>query len=1031
MKTIIRYFLNQSLLVSILFFSIFAFGAYKMVNSQKEGFPQVDLNKVTVSTLYKGASAEDVELNVTTHLEEEITEVDRLYEIISTSRENFSSIIVQADEDAGAEELREIVGDISQAVDQTQNLPVDLDELPIVDLISTGDLPIIAINLSGDHDSLRAVMPGLELSIESLPGVAGVDKIGYFDREVHIEIDPLKARELQISLSDVLNAIQSRNLRTTGGTLESYLNERTVVTLNKFNGPKEVEEVILRSGFSGNTVRVGDIARVVLREKDETFIVRNEGKPGMSLVLRKKSEADIIRTIDGVKQFMSQQSLPAGVGYSYSNDQSMRTRLRLQVLGGNALMGFALVSFILFLMLNGRAAFWTAMSVPFSLFGTFILLPSFGITVNVISLAGFVLVLGLLVDDAIVVAEKITHYREKGLSPLEASLKGAVSMWKPVFVASVTTILAFSPMFSLGGMPGKFAWAIPAVVIIALSVSLIESFILLPHHLASGGSVTSTGKRKWISRLESAYGRVLENLLHWRWLVLLIMFGLLISSVVLVKKHMKFVLFPQDGVETFYIKLEMPRGASLEATETRLKKVEKYLSGLSEDELESYSTRVGTLSTEASKNRGDHSHWGVISVYLTGEAKRLRSAEDIISEIRKGNPAEADELLIFEKLRVGPAIGKPAEIRISSNDDVLREKTSRQALAFLRSLPGVIDAETDNKPGKDQLVVDIDYAKLAQLGLTVKHVADALRVTYDGALVSSTTSVSETIDYRVIVAPEYRGDKDMLFKIPVTNKQGQVLNLKDVVKLRESRGPLEFMHVNGIRTETVSADIDTNITSVAKVKKQLLEKFSDIWTNSPELKVSLAGEAREAQKIFGGFLTAGIVALVSIFLVVTLLLNSLGQPFIVMATIPFAIIGVIWAFFAHGQPLSFFSTMGTLGLIGVVVNDTIIMVTEVNNELAENPRDNLVSTVVNAAKDRLRPVLLTTFTTVVGLLPTAYGIGGKDGLIMPLTMAMAYGLLFATVITLILTPSLLIVGHDVAHLLGRGSEHERGREKAS
>jgi multidrug efflux pump subunit AcrB len=883
--------------------------------------------------------------------------------------------------------------------------------------------------LFGDHEALRSILPIYERNIESLPGVAGVDKIGYFDREVHIEIDPVKARKLQISLSDVLNAIQSRNLRTTGGTLESYLNEQTVVTLNKFKNYNEVKDVILRSGFSGNTVRVSDVARVVLREKDETFIVRNEGKPGMSLVLRKKNDADIIRTIDGVKTFMSEQKLPAGVGYTYSNDQSVRTRLRLQVLGGNALMGFALVSFILFVMLNGRAAFWTAMSVPLSLFGTFIMLPSFGITVNVISLAGFVLVLGLLVDDAIVVAEKITHYREKGLSGFEASLKGAVSMWKPVFVASITTVLAFSPMFSIGGMPGKFAWAIPAVVIIALSVSLVESFILLPHHLAGGGAMASKGKRKWVIRLEVLYGRVLENLLHWRWLVLFIMFSLLASSIFLVKNHMKVVLFPQDGVETFYIKVEMSRGASLVATEARLKKIEKYLSGLSEDELESYSTRVGTLSTEASKNRGDHSHWGVISVYLTGEARRSRTAEVIIEEIRKANPAEGDELLVFEKLRVGPQIGKPAEIRISSNDDALREQTAKQALEFLRELPGVIDAETDNKPGKDQLVVDIDYAKLAQLGLTVKHVADALRVTYDGALVSSTTSVTETINYRVIVAPEYRGQENMLFKIPVTNKQGQVLNLKDVVKLRKDRGPLEFMHVDGIRTETVSADIDTNITSVAKVKKQLLDRFSESWKGSPQMQVSLAGEAREANKIFGGFLTAGIVALVSIFLVVSLLLNSLGQPFVVMATIPFAIIGVVWAFFAHGQPLSFFSTMGTLGLIGVVVNDTIIMVTEVNRELAMRPQDNLVLTVVNSAKDRLRPVLLTTFTTVVGLLPTAYGIGGKDGLIMPLTMAMAYGLLFATVITLILTPSLLVVGHDVAHWLGRGSEHERGRAK--
>ncbi|MCK4588031.1 MAG: efflux RND transporter permease subunit, partial [Gammaproteobacteria bacterium] len=257
-----------------------------------------------------------------------------------------------------------------------------------------------------------------------------------------------------------------------------------------------------------------------------------------------------------------------------------------------------------------------------------------------------------------------------------------------------------------------------------------------------------------------------------------------------------------------------------------------------------------------------------------------------------------------------------------------------------------------------------------------------------------------------------------------------VMNLSDVLSLTHGQGPLEFKHVNGVRTETISADLNPLITSPAIVKKQVSEHFKQSWAEQPKLEVAFAGESREQKKIFGGFLVAGIVALVSIYLVVALLLNSLGQSFIVMSVIPFAVIGVIWSFYAHGMPLSFFSTMGTLGLVGVVVNDTIIMVTEVNRELARNKLANLVRTVVSGAKDRLRPVLLTTFTTVAGLLPTAYGLGGKDGLIMPLTMAMAYGLLFATLITLILTPSLLIIGHDIAHLRGRGSKHERGRSLA-
>lgn len=1033
MNSLISFFLQRSMLVKLIFISVFAFGLSKMLTIQKEGFPSVDLNMVTVNTIYRGASAEDVELNVTTKLEEEIREVNGLYEVTSTSRENVSAIIIQADEDADTKELSVIVSDIKQAVDQTRDLPLDLDELPVVDVISTSDRPIISINLFGEHNKLREILPVYERAIESLEGVAGVDKIGYFDREIHIEIDPNKAKHLRISLSEVLLAIQSRNLRTTGGTLESYLNEQTVISLNKFNNPKEVENVILRANISGQVVRIKDIASVILREKDENFIVRNEGKPGMNLVIRKKENADIIKTLDRVKEYMAKQPKLEGIGYSYSNDQSARTRLRLQVLGGNALLGFALVTFILMLALNRQAAFWTAMSVPFSLFGLFILLPYFGITINGISLAGFVLVLGLLVDDAIVVAEKITHYNEKGLSAKDAALKGVTAMWRPVTVASITTILAFSPMFSIGGMPGKFAWAIPAVVIIALLVSLFESFFILPHHLSSPIFIKDTskqntkGKADWIIKLEARYGHLLEILLHRRYVVLSVMLLILLSSVFLVKTSIKFQIFPQEGVETFYIKLEMQRGASLEATETRLKELEEYIKRIPKHELESFATRVGTLSTDPSKNRGDHSHWGIISIFLTGEAHRERSADDIITSLRQSISTTKNEILLFDKQRVGPAIGKPAEIRISSNDDKLRERTANQIIAFMKTLPGILDVETDNKPGKDQLIVNIDYKKLAEVGLKVKDVSDALRVTYDGMLVSSTTNVDETIEYRVIVDPKYRNSEDMLFRIPVKNNRGQVMNLSDVLSLTHGRGPLEYLHVNGVRTETISADLNPLITGPAVIQKKITEHFKETWDKQTKLKVAFAGEAREQRKIFGGFLTAGIIALVSIYLVVALLLNSFGQSFIVMSVIPFAIIGVIWSFYAHGMPLSFFSTMGTLGLIGVVVNDTIIMVTEVNRELAIKHDSNLVRTVVSAAKDRLRPVLLTTFTTVAGLLPTAYGIGGKDGLIMPLTMAMAYGLLFATFITLILTPSLLIIGHDIAYVRGQGSNHQRGR----
>ncbi len=1018
MNRLIRFFLHHHLLVQWLFYGVMALGLLSLTQIRKEGFPTVELNIAAVTAPYPGASAEDVELNVIRKLEEAVAEVDGVQEYTSVSQENGGTIVIQIDEDADQFELRMIANDLQRAVDQVRDLPTDLDESPAVHLASTADIPIIHINLAGAHETLRRVALALERGLEALPGVSGVDKVGYFDREVHVEVDPVRARAARVSFRDVVQAIQGRNLRVTGGTLESYLGERTVVTLNQFRAPEEVAAVILRATLTGPPLRLDQVARVTLREKDQNLVVRNNGRPGMSLLVRKLPNADIVRTLDRVKAYMAGRELPAGVSYFYSNDQSARTRLRLKVLGNNALLGFVLVVALLMATLNRTTALWTALGVPFSLLATFILLNQVGMTINVVTLAGLVLVLGLLVDDAIVVGEKISAHREAGLPPLAAAQRGTEQMWRPVFVASLTTILAFTPMFYLGGIPGKFAWAIPTVVIVALAASLFESFFILPHHVAASRR-RAVPKRAWVSRLEQWYHDRLLALLDRRYLVLLVLLLLLAGSLLLVKTAMRVVVFPQEGADTFFIKLQLPRGASLAATEARAREIEAQVAALPPEELQSFATRVGHLSTEADKNRGEHSNWAVITVYLSGEAERRRTAAEIIDDLRGRIRARPGERILFEIRRVGPPVGKPVEIRVASNDDALRRAAAESIMAFLRETAGVTDVESDHKPGKDQLVVKLDYERLAEVGVSVRDVAEALRIGFDGLVVSSTTGVDETLDYRVIMAPEFRRDPEMIYRIPVSNRQGRVLTLRDVLTLEEAPAPLEYHHVNGVRTETITGQVDPKRITVTELASRVRARFGPDWQRQAGLQVHIAGEAREAKKIFQGFLTAGVVALLLIYITVSLLFGSLTQPLIVMAAIPFAVIGVIWSFFFHGMPLSFFSTMGTLGLVGVVVNDAIIMVTHLNEAARREDGGARLARLAAGARARLRPVLLTTFTTVVGLLPTAYGLGGRDTLIIPLTMSVAYGLVFGSVITLVLVPNLYAAGQDLKGLWRR------------
>jgi multidrug efflux pump subunit AcrB len=1031
MKNAIRFFANQPTLAYVFTFLIIFMGVSSLSVIQRDNLPSVDMLEMTVTTRYPGASPEDVELNVTNEIEEELKEVDGIDRYTSFSMENISIVHIWIDREM--RDKNKVKTDIRDAVSRVSALPIEVDEDPVVEEITTSaSIPVIEVGLTGDvpYSLLRTVARRAEKALLALPGIRSVNKYGYLDREIKVEISNDALERYGVSAHEIVNAIQNRNIRATGGSFESYTSEKNIVTLAEFTDPMEAAEVIVRFTEGGSTVRVKELA--LLRDDFEPAKVlsRMNGTPAISFEVFKKESSDIIRTVNAVKQLVaeSQGQLPEGISIEYSNDKSRLVKNRLSVVVSNGLIGLGLVMLMLSIFLNWHSAFWVALSIPVVLLGTLFLLPIFGAFLDTIAMGAMILIIGIVVDDGIVVAENIWRSREMGMAPLDAAVEGTYSVAKPVITTVVTTALAFTPMFFMTGMLGDFIYVIPLVVVLALSISLLDTLFIMPAHLISGThggrAIERPAQDRWFVRFREFFRVILQKLLPARYAVIAVFAGLMIAAFLYAAKFMDFVLFPTQSADEFYILAELPSGSSLQHTEEKIEKVEALIAALPEKELASYTTRIGTHGWY---NLGENENWALMGVYLTAFAKRNRNADEIVDSLR----AQTDALEGFENFTYvidsgGPPIGRPVQLRIIGSDDPQRRSLADAVVVELEKVDGVSDIERDDKSGKEQIVVDIDYIRLAEQDLSVADVAKNLRLAYDGEIVTSVRYGDEDVDFRVILEEEARGSTEVLGNLVIPNRAGRFVKLQEVADFRLDAGPSNFYHYDNERTITVTANIDKEKTTSLLATTAVLGAI-DIQSNWPGMRIIAGGEAEETQKSMGSLVIAFAIAAVGIYLVLLLLFNSLTQPLVVMFAVPFGLIGVIFAFAIHGEAIGFLAMLGVIGLVGIVVNDSLILVNLVNRMREMDAEISAKSAVVQATKHRLRPILLTSVTTVAGLLPMAYGIGGSDPFSAPMALAMGYGILFATPLTLILLPCLLLVQDDV-RTLARGAIRRVSRE---
>jgi multidrug efflux pump subunit AcrB len=1027
-----RFFVQRHLLVNTISLAVVGLGAMTMLSVNVEGMPTIDMPRFVITATLPGASPRDVEAKITIPLEEALEEVDGLDHYTTEVTRNRSVTNIELDDDTPRELILEKEREIRQAVDGVTDFPPDMVDDPQVLRLNPALQPVFELALAGPAELLPAVADRLERRMRRIPEIGDVDVVGLPDPEMHVLLDPELARAHRVAPLDVVRALEQRNVSATGGALELASSRRQVVFWGRFESPEEVGDVILRFDPAEGVVRVRDVARIELGREDVGLIAGTNGRAGLSLVPTKKADADLIDAQVALVELIENEPMPEGVTATIVNDSSFEIRNRLGIIANNGLMGIALVAVIVFLFLAPSAAVWVCAGVPLVIMGVLALMPSFGISINIMSSIAFVVVIGLLVDDAVVVAERILLMRQDGSSPGEAAVRGATTVARPVTASAITTLLAFAPLMAIGGMPQRIVWQLPAVVCIALTLSLLESFLILPAHMSMvRRDAQPRPKRAFVLRLEAGYRMLLERWLPRRGRViaifgaafLVIMFGL--------GPRMQFVFFPQDSSRAIYLKVKTPIGTPIEGTEAVLDALQQQLPLLMGDAVTGITARVGHQEAEGvGREYGSAENEGLISAYLD-QSGTHRTAAEWLDFLRGHLRVPHDAQVVYEAAIDGPPGLEPIKVYVLANDDAVRRQVTREVYDYLAATEGVLDLDVNERPGMRELDLNIDYEKLALLGLDAEAVGRTLQTAFYGLIATEIRDISETIDVRVMFEPAARGSLQALLDTSVRNDRGELVLLRDVVDPYETPALSAIHHRDGLRAANVTgrfaADSPYTPSTLASLMEQdLLPRYA----GRDDVELELEGEVVQSRSAFGGLALAFVFSVLAIGAVISIMLGSFLEAFFVIAVVPFAMAAVTLTLFVHGMHFSLLAVIGGIGLAGVVVNTAIVMIDSVHSAVQRAGRSEQErnQAMIDALVSRLRPILVTSLSTFGGVMPTAYGLGGYDTIMSPMSLAIGWGLAISTSVTLFLVPSLYVTANDWTRRIDAWRARRRGEE---
>ncbi|MFM7165570.1 MAG: efflux RND transporter permease subunit [Planctomycetaceae bacterium] len=1026
----VRWAIRNAPAMNMMVVAVLVVGTISAFLLRREVFPQFELEIILVSVPYPGASPDEVESGICQKVEEAVRSVDGIRKVTSVAAEGAANVVIEVRSDVPS--VQKVLNEVKSQIDRIPSFP-DLAEEPEVQQITFRNKAITVGVVQGPSVAadaelqLREIAEQVRDDLLGIPEISQAEITGERKFQIDVEVPERTLREYGLTLGDVARRIRARNLELPGGTIRDQGETYLLRGKDKRVLGKEIAEIPLVTRPDGVVLRVSDLGQVRDEFVDTTSISRINGQPGLAIDVTAASREDLLAMSDAVKRYIREKQLPAGYSFTVWGDTSVEVRDRLDLLIRNGLQGLILVFVILSLFLDLKLAFWVALGIPISLLGACAVLLQFDQTLNMLSLFSFLIALGIVVDDAIVIGENVYTHRAMGKSPLQAAIDGTIEVVPSVFSSVATTVFAFVPMFFVTGVMGKFFAVMPLAVIAILTISLLEACFALPCHLGHGNGRPSplTGwlnaGTTWVLEtfLRVVYAPVIRFCATFPAITVsgAVAFLLLTASLV-TSGAVPSIFFPKLDAPEVIAKVIFPDGTPARITDAATLRVEQAIQQINQQHsvpgrpLVKVTHRMVGLVRDNAPGGGqttEGSHAGSVYAELVDSGQRELTSEQVVQAWRDAvGSIPGAETLTFGSQSRGPG-GKPIEFKLLAATENMQQleqavEETKQRLAGFR---GIYDVSDDSTPGKWELQLREKPGAVA-LGVPLDSIARTVRASYYGEEVMRLQRGRHEVKLMVRYPESDRQTLARFDDIRVDAGDGIQRPITELADVNVTRGYSEINRIDQKRSITISADINEKLGNAKEIVASMRSEFMpQLLQKYPGLRVRWEGQQEQDEESVQSLGIGLFVALLAMYVLLTMEFTSYGQPLVVMAVIPFGIVGAVLGHWAMGLPLTLFSTLGLVALTGIVVNDSIVLVDFINGAVRSGVP--LEQAVLQAGSRRFRPVLLTSLTTIAGLAPILTETSFQAQLVIPMAASLCFGLATSTILVLVLVPVFYLI----------------------
>lgn len=1024
----IAFFMRHPTLANLMMMSFFVLGLTSMSTLKRETFPDFSPPYIIASVIYPGASPAQVEGSICLRMEDAVDGLSNIDEMKCDAQEGIASLTLKLTDDT---DVGRTLIDVQTEINAINDFPAQIEAPTVKELDWAEPVVDLAISAKASMTHLKAYAEDVKRRLKIEADVSLVTVSGFSSHQLRVALNIVDLRRLGLTVTDIANKISRQNVKIPVGNMQ--LTEKNL--LIRFDQQEVsvhgLSQIIVASTVGGSVVRLGDISQINdLFELEEERIFFN-GEPAAILKIRKNKADDALRIKEKVNAFVEQERLiaPEGISLTLTNDMSSLLRDRLAMMIKNGWQGIILVFLSMWLFFSLRYSFWVSAGLPVAFLGGLYLMSLFGISINIMTLVGLLMAIGIMMDDAIVIAESVAAHIEKGLSVDEAVIKGVNKVAPGVLSSFLTTIFIFGSLLWLDGQMGQVLSVVPLVLIMVLCISLIEAFLILPHHLYHSFAKLqkTTGNRsvaqqasvhnfrdRFLQKFENFRAvhlkRAVTFVVKWRYLSIGLTFGLLLSSFALVAGGgLKFIAFPKLDGDIAEARIILPPGSTLQQTEAIVTKMTSVASQVGknftlDNNEETDLIRDITVQYNFNADAGEKGpHVATVRLDLLSAEVRNTLIDDFIEQWRlKVGELPLPLSMVFKQPSMGPA-GRDIEIRLQHEDLNLLKSASVDLQGYFSQFDGINGILDDMRPGKEEISVKLK-AGAESYGVDGLMVASQLRAAYFGENADDIQSGPESIEIQVRLNKAQLADLQTLANFPIISTEGKTLPLSSVAILEFERSFVRIQRIESQRTVTVMADIDNQKVNTNEVMSNLRADFMpQLMASYPGLKIDFEGSSKETAKTGQSLMKGFMIGLFGLFAILSFQFRSYVEPFVVMIAIPLALIGVFWGHWLTGHNLSMPSILGFISLAGIVVNDSILLVQYIRHHV--DIGETVLESVVKASSDRFRAVFLTSLTTAAGLLPLLLETSLQAQVVKPIVIAIVFGIFSSTLLVLFIIPS--------------------------